>query len=319
MLKRLLCVCAVLAAVIPPLSRAQYPARPIRFVVPFPAGGSADGISRIIAQQMTQAMGQQWLVDNRPGADGALAGGIVVKAAADGHTVFFGSNTPMSAAPALRKTPPYDPVMDFTAIGFFGHFTFYLFVAPNVPVKSLSELIDHARANPGKLNYGSGNTTGIVAGAQLKQLAKIDVTHVPYKGDAPTTADLIGGRIQFAFMAPVPAFEQARAGRLRMVAVLAPKRSPHAPDLPTVAEAGMPGVSITPWAGLFGPAGIAPAIVARLSRDLNTALARAEIREQISRQGIEVQPSTPAELAEHTRVQYQAWTRVIAEAGIPRD
>ena len=312
-------IAALLAFMVVQDANSQYPSRPIRFIVPFPPGGSADGIARIMSQQLTQAMGQQWLVDNRPGADGALAAGIVIKAAPDGHTVFFGSNTPMSAAPALRKVPPYDPVKDFTAIGLIGHFTFFLFVSPTVPAKSLGELIDYARANPGKLNYGTGNTTGIVATAQLRQLAKLDVTHVPYKGDAPTTTDLIGGRIQFAFMAPVPALEQARAGRLRMLAVLAPKRSPLAPDLPTVAEAGMPGVSITPWVGLFGPAGIKPDIVARLSRELNTMLSRADMREQIGRQGVEVQTSTPAELTAHTREQYQTWTRVIRETNIPQD
>ena len=317
---RIVCfVAALLAFVAAHDARAQYPTRPIRFIVPFPPGGSADGIARIMSQQMTQAMGQQWLVDNRPGADGALAAGIVIKAAPDGHTVFFGSNTPMSAAPALRKVPPYDPVKDFTAIGLIGHFTFFLFVSPTVPAKSLGELIDYARANPGKLNYGTGNTTGIVATAQLRQLAKVDITHVPYKGDAPTTTDLIGGRIQFAFMAPVPALEQARAGRLRMLAVLAPKRSPLAPDLPTVAEAGMPGVSITPWVGLFGPAGIKPDIVARLSRELSTLLSRADMREQIGRQGVEIQTATPAELTAHTREQYQTWTRVIRETNIPQD
>jgi len=312
-------VAALLACAVAHNAHSQYPNRPIRYIVPFPPGGSADGIARIMSQQLTQAMGQQWLVDNRPGADGALAGGIVIKAAPDGYTVFFGSNTPMSAAPALRKVPPYDPVKDFTAIGLIGHFTFFLFVSPTVPAKSLGELIDYARANPGKLNYGTGNTTGIVATAQLRQLAKLDITHVPYKGDAPTTTDLIGGRIQFAFMAPVPALEQARVGRLRMLAVLAPKRSPLAPDLPTVAEAGMPGVSITPWVGLFGPAGIKPDIVARLSRELNTLLSRADIREQIRRQGVEVQTSTSAELSAHTREQYQTWTRVIRETNIPQE
>ncbi len=300
-------------------AHAQYPNRPIRYVVPFPPGGSADGIARIMSQQMTQAMGQQWLVDNRPGADGALAGGIVMKAAPDGHTVFFGSNSPMSAAPALRKVPPYDPVKDFTAIGLIGHFTFILFVSPTLPAKSLAELIDYARANPGKLNYGTGNTSSIVATAQLRSLAKVDMTQIPYKGDAPTTADLIGGRIQFAIMAPIPALAQARDGRLRMLAVLLPKRSTLVPDVPTIAEAGMPGVSITPWTGLFGPAGISREVLARLSRDLNAVLSRPEIREQIGRQGVEVQTTTPAELAAHTKEQYQAWTRVIRETGIPQE
>ena len=300
-------------------AHAQYPNRPIRYVVPFPPGGSADGIARIMSQQMTQAMGQQWLVDNRPGADGALAGGIVMKAAPDGHTVFFGSNSPMSAAPALRKVPPYDPVKDFTAIGLIGHFTFILFVSPTLPAKSLAELIDYARAHPGKLNYGTGNTSSIVATAQLRSLAKVDMTQIPYKGDAPTTADLIGGRIQFAIMAPIPALAQARDGRLRMLAVLLPKRSTLVPDVPTIAEAGMPGVSITPWTGLFGPAGISREVLARLSRDLNAVLSRPEIREQIGRQGVEVQTTTPAELAAHTKEQYQAWTRVIRETGIPQE
>ena len=184
-------------------AHAQYPTRPIRFIVPFPAGGLADTIARVIAQHLTQAMGQQWLVDNRPGADGVLAGSIVAKAAPDGYTLFFGTNSPLSAAPALRKIPPYDPIEDFTAIGLIGYPTFILFVSPALPVKTLAELIDYARANPGKLNYGTGNTGAIVATAQFKMLAKLDVIQIPYNGDAPTTADLMGGSIQFAFMAPV--------------------------------------------------------------------------------------------------------------------
>ena len=300
-------------------AQEKYPSRPIRFIVPFPPGGSADGVARIMSQQLTQAMGQQWLVDNRPGADGVLAAGIVIKAAPDGYTVFFGTNSPMSAAPALRKVPPYDPVKDFTPIGFIGHITFIVFVTPALPAKTLGDLIDYARAHPGKLNYGTGNTGSIVSTAQLKLLAKIDVAQVPYKGDAPVTGDLVGGRIQFAIMAPIPGLAQARDGRLRMLAVLLPKRSMLAPEVPTIAEAGMPGVSISPWAGLFGPAGMDKAIVARISRELNAAWSRPDIRDQIGRQGFEVQQSTPEELATHTREQYQVWMRVIHEANIPRD
>ena len=314
-------IAALLLCALQPVYGQQnaYPSRPIRYIVPFPAGGSADGIARIMAQQLSQVMAQQWLVDNRPGADGVLAGGIVIKAAADGHTVFFGSNTPMSAGPALRKVPPYDPVKDFTAIGMIGHFTFILFSSPAIPARTLSELIEYARANPGKINYGTGNTGSIVSTAQLKSLAKLDITHIPYKGDAPTTTDLMGGRIQFAIMAPIPALAQAQAGRLRMLAVLLPRRSTLVPDVPTIGEAGMPGVSIAPWTGLFGPAGISGDVLARLSRDLNGVLSRPDIRDQIGKQGLEVQTSTPAELTAHTRDQYQAWAKVIRDTNIPQE
>lgn len=321
-MQRMAWVAGVLACVMAQSAQGQqgpYPNRPIRYVVPFPAGGSADGIARIMAQQLSQVMGQQWLVDNRPGADGVLAGGIVLKAAADGHTVFFGSNTPMSAGPALRKVPPYDPVKDFTAIGMIGYFTFILFSSPAIPARTLGELLDYARANPGKINYGTGNTGSIVSTAQLKSLARLDVTHIPYKGDAPTTTDLMGGRIQFAIMAPIPALAQAQAGRLRMLAVLLPQRSALVPDVPTIAEAGMPGVSIAPWAGLFGPAGISGDVLSRLSRDLNAVLSRPDIRDQIGKQGLEVQTSSPATLTAHTRDQYQAWAKVIRDTNIAQE
>jgi tripartite-type tricarboxylate transporter receptor subunit TctC len=314
-----LVVALLLLLVHGPYANAQYPSRPIRFVVPFPPGGSADGIARIISNQITQAMGQQWLVDNRPGADGALAGTLVKNAAPDGYTVFFGTNSPLSAVPALRKEPPYDPLKDFTPISLIGPFTFILFTSPALPAKTLGELIDYARANPGKLNYGTGNTGGIVAMAQFKALAKLDMAQIPYKGDAPLTADMLGGRIQLAFMAPIPALAQARDGRLRMLAVLMPQRSSLAPEVPTIAEAGMPGVSISPWTGLFGPAGLPPAIVVRLSKELNAVLARPEIKAQIGNQGVEAAGSTPEALAEHTRAQLQAWRRIVREANIPQE
>src|SRR3954468_16399672 len=176
-----------------PCAGAQYPSRPIRFVVPFPPGGTADYVARLIAQPLTQTLGQQVLVDNRPGGDGAVAGTIVMKAAQDGHTIFFGTNRPLSALPALHRKPPYDPVADFTPISLIGRFTFFLFVAQSVPARTLPELIDYAKANPGKLNYGTGNTSAIVAMAQLKTIAGVNIAHIPYKGDAPTTNDMLGG------------------------------------------------------------------------------------------------------------------------------
>jgi tripartite-type tricarboxylate transporter receptor subunit TctC len=302
-----------------PAALAQYPSKSIRLVVPFPPGGTADVVGRILAQPVGQMLGQPIVVDNRAGGDGAVAATLVMNAPADGYTIFFASNSPMSAVPTLHRNPPYDPRTDFTPITFIGRFTFYLFVNPAVPAQTLAELIDYARANPGKLNYGSGNTTAIVTMAQLSRLAGIEMTHVPYKGDAPTTADLVAGRIQLAMMTPVPALAQAKEGRLRMLAALLSKRSALAPDVPTMAEAGMPGISVTPWGGLFGPANMPKAIVERLSQAFNAALERPEVVEQLARQGFEGQGSTPEQLASHVREQLVLWARVIREARIPTE
>jgi len=298
-------------------SLAQYPDKSIRLVVPFPAGGTADVVARILAQPASQGLGQSIVVDNRAGADGALAALLVKNAAPDGYTIFFASNSPMSAVPALHRNPPYDPRKDFTPISFIGRFTFFLFVNPSVPAKTLVEFVDYARANPGKLNYGSGNTTAIATMAQLTMLAKLDMTHVPYKGDAPLAADLMAGRVQAAMMTIAPAFPLAREGKLRILATLLPKRSALAPDVPTMAEAGMPGVSVAPWAGMFAPAKLPKDVTARLSREFNAALKRPEVLEQLARQGFEGQGSTPEELAQHVRDQMDVWARVIREAKIP--
>ena len=306
-----------LASLLAPGAQAQYPSRTIRFIVPFPPGGLADYVARVVAQPLAQALGQQLLVDNRPGADGALAGTLTMKATPDGYTLFFATNSPLSAVPALHKNPPYDPIADFTPISLMGRFTFFLYVTPSLPVRTLSELIEYARANPGKLNYGTGNTSAIVATAQLKLLAGLDMAQIPYKGDAPTTTDMLGGRIQLAFMATVPGLTQAKEGRLRLLAVLLPQRSALAPEVPTIAEAGMPGISISPWGGAFGPAKLPGAVVQRLSREFNTVLSRPEVREKLAGQGFEPQASTSAELAVYTRDQLQTWKRVIREAKIP--
>src|SRR6187549_527360 len=206
LIRYMLAIVALAGGVAHNASAQNYPSRPIRVVVPFPPGGTADVVARILAQPLGQALGQALVVDNRAGADGAVAALLVMNALPDGHTLFLASNSPMSAVPTMHRKPPYDPRTDFTAITLIGKFTFFMFVNSAVPAKTLTEFIDYARGNPGKLNYGSGNTTAIVSMAQLSLLAKLDMTHVPYKGDAPTTADLIAGRLQSALMAPVPAF-----------------------------------------------------------------------------------------------------------------
>ncbi len=317
LIRCMLAIVALAGGVAHDASAQNYPSRPIRVVVPFPPGGTADVVARILAQPLGQALGQALVVDNRAGADGAVAALLVMNALPDGHTLFLASNSPMSAVPTMHRKPPYDPRTDFTAITLIGKFTFFMFVNSAVPAKTLTEFIDYARANPGKLNYGSGNTTAIVSMAQLSLLAKLDMTHVPYKGDAPTTADLIAGRVQSAFMTPVPAFALAKEGKLRILATLLTKRSALAPDVPTMAEAGMPGVSVAPWLGLFAPAKLPKDITTRLSREFNAALRRPEVIEQLARQGFEAQGSTPEELAAHVRDQIDAWARVVRDAKIP--
>jgi len=317
LIRCMLAIVALAGGVAHDASAQNYPSRPIRVVVPFPPGGTADVVARILAQPLGQALGQALVVDNRAGADGAVAALLVMNALPDGHTLFLASNSPMSAVPTMHRKPPYDPRTDFTAITLIGKFTFFLFVNSAVPARTLTEFIDYARANPGKLNYGSGNTTAIVSMAQLSLLAKLDMTHVPYKGDAPTTADLIAGRVQSAFMTPVPAFALAKEGKLRILATLLTKRSALAPDVPTMAEAGMPDVSVAPWLGLFAPAKLPKDITTRLSREFNAALRRPEVMEQLARQGFEAQGSTPEELTTHVKEQIDAWARVVRDAKIP--
>lgn len=310
-------IAASLIAVDP--AHGQYPSRPVRFIVPFPAGGTADVVGRIIAIRLTQALGQPVIIDNRPGADGVIAAEITMKAQPDGYTIFMGTNSPMSAVPSFRKKPPYDPTTHFTPITSLGRPVFFLYVHPSVPARSVDELVQYARANPGKVAYGTGNTTAIVATAQLKLLAGLDITHVPYKGDAPTTADLIGGRLQMAFMATVPGYQQAREGKLRILATLLTQRSTLAPDAPTMAEVGFPGVSVFPWIAVFGPAHMPANLVQRLAREFNAIIGRADISEQLNKLGFVPVGSSPAELGELVKTQLDAWRHAVREAGIPQD
>jgi tripartite-type tricarboxylate transporter receptor subunit TctC len=295
---------------------AQYPSKPIRIVVPFPPGGGADNATRIVSQPLSQALGQPILVDNRAGADGAIAAEMVIKSAPDGYTLFFGTNTALVAVPVLRRNPPYDSREAFTPIGLVGRFVFFLYINPAVPANTVAEFIQYARSNPGKLNYGSGNSTAIVATVQMMRLAGIEMVHVPYKGDAPLIADLLPGRVQFAMITTASAMSLAKEGRLRMLATLLPKRSSLAPDVPTLAEAGLGGVSISPWASLLGPAKMPREVVDRLSRELNAVLRRPELREQLSRQAFEAEGSSPEAMTAFLAEQIDSWGRAVKDAGI---
>ena len=255
-------------------------------------------------------------MDNRPGADGAIAGETVKNAPPDGYTLLFATNSALSAVPAMRKSPPYDPVADFTPISFIGRFPFFVYAHPGVPAKTLTELIEHARANPGKLNYGSGNTTSILATAQLAMLANIQMVHVPYKGDAPMMPDLVAGRLHLSIASTSPGAPLAKEGKLRVLATLLARRSPLFPDAPTMAESGFPQYSVVPWGGMFGPAGLPRDIVERLAREFNAAILRPEVKEALDRYGFELQGSTPQELGTFVKDQFEAWKRALREAGI---
>jgi tripartite-type tricarboxylate transporter receptor subunit TctC len=295
---------------------AQYPDKPIRLIVPFPPGGAAELGARIYSVPLGQALGQPLVIDTRPGADGAIAADVVMKAAPDGYTLFYATNTAFNWVLATRRNPPYNPMTDFTPVSLVGYFGFFLFTHPGVPATSVAELIAHAKANPGKLNYGSGNSTAQLFGAQLAKLEGLDIVHVPYKGDGPLTIDLVGGRVQMAFATPGSAAPQVREGKLRALAAMFPSRSPLLPETPTAAEAGLGRMSLTPWGGVFGPKGLPREVVDRVARELNVVLKRSDVRESFGKLAFEPKGSTPDELSGILKQQIEAWTSIAREVGI---
>jgi tripartite-type tricarboxylate transporter receptor subunit TctC len=296
-----------------------YPNKPIRMIVPFPAGGAADLAARTVVQALSQGLGQQVVIDNRGGADGAIAGNAVVSAQPDGYTLLFATTTGLNAAPTLRKQPPYDPVTAFTPISLVGKFGFFLFVHESLPAKNVAEFLAYVRANPGKVNYASGNGTSILTTAQMAAAEKLDMAHIPYKGDAPATADLIAGRVQVMIGTPGSAMPQVATGRLRVLATLLPSRSPLAPDAPTVTEAGLKGMTIDPWAGLFGPVGMPRDVVERLAREMKAVAAKPDVREALDRIAFQAMASTPEEMGAFMKSQLEVWRKGVADLGIERN
>ena len=287
--------------------------------MPFPPGGAADLAARVVATPLSQELGQPIVVENKAGADGAIAGDLLIKSAPDGYTLLFATNTGMLAAPTLRKIPPYDPLSDFTPISLVGRFGFFLFVHGSVPAKNVQELLAYVRANPGKLNYGTGNSTSIIATAQLAQQEKLDMFHVPYKGDAPLTLDLVAGRVHMVFATPGTALQHAREGKLRVLATLLPERSALISDAPTMAEAGLRGLTVTPWAAFFGPAKLPRDVVERIARATQVVLARPDVREQLGRYAFEGQSSSPDEMGTFLKEQYEVWRKTVQDVGIVPD
>jgi tripartite-type tricarboxylate transporter receptor subunit TctC len=297
---------------------AQYPTKPVRLIVPFPAGGPTDTVARVIGQALSKPLGQQIIVDNRTGADGLIAAQAALQGQPDGHTLLFGVGS-MMALPLLRKNAPFDWATDFAPVTTVGRFAFALYVHPGVPAKSVSELIAHARANPGQVKYASATLSEFLAAVQFMKAARVSMLRVPYKGSTQAMPDLIAGRVQIYFT-PVSAGQQYVAdGRLRILGVLLPKRSPAVPEVPTMAEVGMPNVSVPSWQAVFGPAKTPRDIVERLSRELNAVLRDTEVQAQLDRQSLQVEGSTPAALAAIIKADLRMWDQFIRENDIPRE
>lgn len=298
-------------------AKAQsWPSKPIKIVLQFPPGGSTDVVARILAKELTQSLGQPVLVENKPGADGAIAGEFVARAEPDGHTFFMATNTPMMQVPLLRKNAPYDPVKSFTPVSLLGRYVYVLVVNPGVPAKDVSELIAYARANPGKLGYGSYSGVTQLMHNRLKNVSKADMSLVPYKGEAPTIADILGNHVQLTFATPISTQGHIKEGKLRALAVLLPARSALFPLVPTGAEAGLPAFTTGTWAALFGPAKLPADITARMNKELNQIMRRPDIKEQIDKLGFEIAGSSSEELGSFIQDQLQAWGRAFKDAGM---
>jgi tripartite-type tricarboxylate transporter receptor subunit TctC len=298
-----------------------YPAKPVRIVVPFPPGGATDILARDVAQKLTEAWGQQVIVDNRPGAGGNIGSELVAKSAPDGYTLEMGTVGTHAINASLYAKMSYDHVKDFAPIILVAAVPNVLEVNPAVPVNSVAELIAYAKANPGKLNFASsGSGTSIhLSGELFKVMAGVDMTHVPYKGSAPALQDLLGGQVQLMFDNLPPSLPHIKAGKLRALAVTTAARAPALPDVPTVAEAGLPGFEASSWFGLLAPAGTPREIVAKLNGEVAKWLATPEAKEKLSKQGANAAGGTPEDFAKHIAAETEKWAKVVRASGAKVD
>lgn len=291
----------------------------LRIILPFPAGGSVDAAGRVVGEHLAKALGRTVVVENKPGADGAIATMAVISAPADGSTLLFGTNTAIVGVPTLRKSPPYDPLRDLAPVSFVGRIGVYLFVRQDLPVQSLSDLLNLARSRPGTISAGSAHSTGRLALAQLEQLTKTSLNHIPYKGDAALMPDLVGGRLDMSVSSPIPGLELAKSGKVKLLATLLEKRNPAFPDVPTMEEAGLREFSMMAWGALFAPAGTPKAVTERIATAARDVLGRAEVRDALERAHFVPRGSTPDELRTFVSQQSEAWRKAVQAAGIERE
>ena len=297
-----------------------YPSKPVKLIVGFPPGGPVDVVARIFADKFGTLWNQTVLVENRPGATGNIATDFAAKSAPDGYTILFTANTHVINA-ALYSKLPYDAMRDFTPISQVAYYSLVLVAHPSVPATTLKEVIALAKANPGKLTFksaGSGTPTHLTA-ELLRVAAEIDILHVPYKGGAASTTDLLAGHVQMAFSNPVSALPHVKTGRLRALVTTGATRSPIFPDIPTVAESGYPGLEAGTWHAFLGPAGLPRDIVSKLATDIVAVLKMADVRARLGATGLEPIGTTPEQLAAIMRSDLDKWTRVIRAANIRPD
>ena len=308
------CLCAAGAIA----QTAKYPVKPVRFVVGFAPGGAVDVQARVVAQRLSEALGQSVIVENRPGADGILAGDFVAKSSPDGYVVAYVSAGHAMNSILHAKTLPYNAIRDFAPVSLVASGPLTLVVNRSLPVNGLKELIALARARPGQLNFASSGSGGTMhlAGELLKNVAKVDIVHVPYKGGGPALTDVLGGQIEMTFVGAPASMPHIKSGRLKVLAVTTTKRSVALPDVPTVAELGFPGYELAAWYGVLAPARTSPQIVTQLSTEIAKAIAVADVRDKLLALGIEPVGSTPDAFGEHLKSEIARWTQIIAKAGI---
>jgi tripartite-type tricarboxylate transporter receptor subunit TctC len=296
----------------------SYPSKPIRLLIAQAPGSATDVISRVVGNRLSEALGQPIVIEARPGAGGMLGTEAAARSAPDGYTLFMANNSTHGSNPALYPKLPYDAVNDFAPITLVAQVPYVLVVDPSLPAKSVAELIALAKSRPGKMNYASaGNgSTHHFCGELLKSAAGLDIQHVPYKGSPPAIAGLLGGEVSLMFANLTDIGSQLKAGKLRALAVTTAKRAPSLPDVPTLAEAGVPGFEIQSWFGLLAPAGTPAPVIARLNAETVKVLGRSDVQSTLGAQGLELAPGTPTEFAAHIRSEIDKFTRIARAANI---
>ena len=302
-------------------AQPSYPAKPIRFVVPFPAGGPLDIVARVLAQDLNRSWGQAVLVDNRPGAGGNIGADVVAKAAPDGYTILMGAVSTHAINVWLYSKLPYDPIRDFATVTLVTSVPNVLIVHPSVPAQNVRQLIALAKARPGQLNFASGSTgsAGHLAGELFKKMAGIDMVHIPYKGAAPAVTDLLAGHVSIMFDNMASALPNIKALRVRALAVTTLRRSPFLPDIPTISEGGLRGFDIGTWFGIFAPAGTPRDIIARLNAELVGILSTPAMKERLSIMGAEPMPGTSDAFAAFVKTEMNKYAQIVRASGAKAD